>query len=137
MTATPDVLITRAPAGPRGDGSAASRWTGVCDYADLVPGRGGRAVVGGTQIAIFRTLEGGLYALSDLDPFSGAYVLSQGTLGIRGGAPTVASPRYGQVFDLRDGACLDDPRVVLPVFPIRLAAAGDRVEVAVPDGHRQ
>ncbi len=42
---------------------------------------------------------------------------------------------YKQVFDLATGACLDDPRVAVPVFPVR--RAGDRVEVAVTDEHGQ
>ena len=42
---------------------------------------------------------------------------------------------YKQVFDLRTGACLDDPRVALPTFPVR--RSGDRVEVALTDEHRQ
>ena len=57
--------------------------------------------------------------------------------GVTGGAPTVASPMYKQVFDLRTGACLDDPGVVLPTFPVRRSAAGDRVEVGLAHEHRQ
>lgn len=137
MTTTYDALIARDPAGPLGAVPAGSRWYEVCDYADLTPERGACAMIEGTQVAIFRAFDGALYALSNLDPFSGAYVLSRGILGTCDGTPTVASPMYKQVFDLGTGACLDDPRVAVPTFPIRRAAAGDRVEVALSHEHRR
>ncbi|GGQ31678.1 nitrite reductase (NADH) small subunit [Actinomadura coerulea] len=130
MTTTPEATIVRERAG-----RPAARWFDICSYAGLTPERGACAMVEGTQVAIFRTFDGRLYALSNLDPFSGAYVLSRGILGTRDEAPTVASPMYKQVFDLRTGACLDDPRVALPTFPVR--RSGDRVEVALTDEHRQ
>lgn len=106
---------------------AVATWVDVCSYTDLLPERGACALVGGRQVAVFRTYEGELYALSNLDPFSNAYVLSRGILGTRNGTPTVASPMYKQVFDLATGVCLDDPATSVPTFPIRLN--GDRVEV--------
>jgi nitrite reductase (NADH) small subunit len=108
-----------------------SAWIDVCGYADLIPERGAAALVGGHQVAVFRTYEGELYALSNRDPFSGAYVLARGILGTRGHVPTVASPMYKQVFDLRTGRCLDDPGHCVPAFQIRRTRA-DRVEVALP-----
>ncbi|MES9543503.1 MULTISPECIES: nitrite reductase small subunit NirD [unclassified Actinomadura] len=130
MTTTPEATITRERAG-----RPAARWFDICSYAGLTPERGACAMVDGTQVAIFRAFDGALYALSNLDPFSGAHVLSRGILGTRDGTPTVASPMYKQVFDLRTGVCLDDPRVALPTFPVR--RSGDRVEVALTDEHRQ
>ncbi|HZB32137.1 MAG TPA: nitrite reductase small subunit NirD [Streptosporangiaceae bacterium] len=115
--------VSRAPV-------AAPVWVDVCAYDDLIPERGAAALVHGRQVAVFRTHEGDLYALSHRDPFSGAYVLARGILGTRGGVPTVASPMYKQVFDLRTGRCLDDPTRVVPAFRIRRTPAG-RVEVAV------
>lgn len=105
-------------------------WLDVCGYDDLTPERGACALVEGAQVAIFRGFGGELFALSNYDPFSGAYVLARGILGTRGGIPTVASPMYKQVFDLSTGRCLDDPEVVVPTFPIR--RAGERIEVALP-----
>ncbi|MGV9264752.1 nitrite reductase small subunit NirD [Kitasatospora sp. NPDC003701] len=101
-------------------------WTGVCAYRDLCPGRG-VAVLSerGEQVAVFRDRAGELYAVDNRDPFSGAQVLSRGILGSRGGAPTLASPMYKQVFDLRDGRCLDEETApdgtpaVLRVWPVR------------------
>ncbi|MFF7245740.1 nitrite reductase small subunit NirD [Embleya sp. NPDC008237] len=83
-------------------------WMPVCSYADLVPGRGVAALIEGHQVAVFRDRAGRLYALANRDPFSGAYVMSRGIVGQRGEVPTVASPMYKQVFDLRTGACLDE-----------------------------
>jgi nitrite reductase (NADH) small subunit len=111
-----------------------TRWVDICAYDELPPERGASALVGGRQVAIFRTHEGRLFALSNRDPFSGAHVLARGILGTRGDVPTVASPMYKQVFDLRTGRCLDDPGRSVPTFPIRRRPAtgpGARVEVAL------
>ncbi len=81
---------------------------------DLLVERGAAALIGSRQIALFRTYDGRLYATDQIDPFSGAAIMSRGIVGDRAGAPTVASPMYKQVFDLRTGVCLDaqgkDPR---------------------------
>ncbi len=110
--------------------TAESTWIDVCGYEDLIPERGVAALVGGHQVAVFRTFDGELYALSNRDPFSGAYVLARGILGTRGHVPTVASPMYKQVFDLQTGRCLDDPQRAVRAFRVRRTRAG-RVEVAV------
>ncbi|MBB6349024.1 nitrite reductase small subunit NirD [Nonomuraea muscovyensis] len=103
-------------------------WMTVCDYHVLLPERGACALVDGEQVAVFRTFEGQVYAIGNLDPFSGAYVLSRGIVGTRGGEPTVASPLHKQVFSLVTGACLDDPGVRVPTYPARVVDG--RVEVA-------
>jgi nitrite reductase (NADH) small subunit len=91
----------------------------VCRYDDLLPERGAAALLGSLQVALFRTFDGMLYAIANQDPFTGAFVMSRGIVGTRGGAPSVASPLHKQVFDLRTGACLDDPAVSVPVYPVR------------------
>ncbi|MEW1654228.1 MULTISPECIES: nitrite reductase small subunit NirD [unclassified Streptomyces] len=103
-------------------------WTRVCAYDELTPGRGVAALsAGGRQVAVFRDRAGGLYAVDNRDPFSGAHVLSRGILGSRAGAPTLASPMYKQTFDLRDGRCLDEETApdgrpaILRTFPVRVA----------------
>lgn len=95
-------------------------WTPVCRYADLLPDRGAAALVGHHQVAVFRTFEGGLYAIGNRDPYSGAYVLSRGIVGSRGAEPTVASPMHKQVFSLLTGVSLDDPAAAVPTYPIRV-----------------
>jgi nitrite reductase (NADH) small subunit len=95
-------------------------WTTVCAVHDMLVERGVTALVGGQPIAVFCTFDGGLYALHNVDPFSGASVLSRGIVGDRDGRPTVASPVYKQAFDLTTGSCLDDPAVRVPTYPVRL-----------------
>ncbi|MCM3883235.1 nitrite reductase small subunit NirD [Frankia sp. R82] len=97
-----------------------SMWTTVCRLADLTPERGVAALVGQTQVALFRTHDDALFALGNQDPFSGAWVLSRGIVGTRGSRPTVASPMHKQVFDLRTGECLDDHGVCVPVYGVRI-----------------
>lgn len=88
-------------------GAGRSAWTRICRVDDLLVERGAAALVGDRQIALFRTFDGRLFATDQVDPFSGAAILSRGIVGDRSGIPTVASPMYKQVFDLRTGACLD------------------------------
>jgi nitrite reductase (NADH) small subunit len=97
-----------------------AHWTAVCRYDDMIPERGVAALVDGVAVAVFRTHDGALFALSNMDPFSGASVLSRGIVGDRGGSATVASPIYKQVFELVTGLCLDDPNVSVPTYPVRV-----------------
>ncbi|MET8321647.1 nitrite reductase small subunit NirD [Micromonospora sp. NPDC005189] len=87
-------------------------WIAVCPLDRLEPDRGVAALVDGAQVALFRTADG-LFAIDNRDPVSGAYVLSRGIVGSRGGVPTVASPLHKQVYDLRSGDCLDLPGVTV------------------------
>jgi nitrite reductase (NADH) small subunit len=95
-------------------------FTVVCRYDDLLPERGTAALLGTSQVALFRTFDGAVYAIGNRDPFTGAYVLSRGIVGNRGDRATLASPLHKQVFDLSTGACLDDPEVAVPVYPARV-----------------
>lgn len=92
----------------------------VCAYDALLPERGVAALVDGRQVALFRTYDGTVYALGNHDPFSGANVLSRGIVGSRGDVPTVASPMFKQVFDLRTGTCLDDPATAVPSYRVQV-----------------
>lgn len=89
--------------------TAPTRTTGirVCALDDLVPERGSVALVEGTQVALVRTHVDTVHAIANLDPYSGAQVIARGLVGTRGGAPTITSPMFKQVFDLRTGECLD------------------------------
>ncbi|MGH3909542.1 MAG: nitrite reductase small subunit NirD [Pseudonocardiaceae bacterium] len=116
-----------------------TQWTTVCRYDDLIPERGVAALLDGHPVALFRLHDGALYALSNLDPFSGASVLSRGIVGDRGGRATVASPIYKQAFELATGACLDDPSVSVQTYKVRLVdglvelgPAGPRAVAGVP-----
>nr|WP_307332583.1 nitrite reductase small subunit NirD [Microbacterium sp. SORGH_AS_1204] len=109
------------PAPPAPVGASASGWVPVCRVDDLLVERGAAALIGDRQIALFRTYDGRLYATDQIDPFSGAAIMSRGIVGDRAGVPTVASPMYKQVFDLRTGTCLDtqgkDPQSI-GVYPV-------------------
>lgn len=108
-------------------------WITACRADRLQPERGAAVLLpGGGQAALFRTFDGRLYALDNLDPFSGAAVLSRGIVGDRAGEPTVASPVYKNVFSLATGVCLDDPAVRVATLEVR--ERGGAVEVAAPDG---
>lgn len=100
-------------------GAGDGRWTAVCRYADLLPGRGVAALLDAAQVALFRAVSGELFALGNYDPACGAYVLSRGITGRRGEVPTVASPMYKHVYDLRTGVCLDDPALTVPTYRVR------------------
>lgn len=103
-------------------------WTDVCAIDDILPGTGAAALIDGQQIAVIRTRDGRLAALSNFDPFSNAFVIARGIVGDRAGVPKIASPIFKQSFSLLTGECLDDPSVRLAVFPIRVVQG--RVQVA-------
>ncbi|MGY6655945.1 nitrite reductase small subunit NirD [Amycolatopsis sp. TRM77291] len=104
-------------------------WTAVC-AAGAVPEWSGVAALleGGTQVAIFRLPGDRWYALSNMDPISGAAVLSRGIVGDAGGVPVVASPVYKERFDLRTGACLDAEGVSIAAYPVRVTEGVVEVE---------
>lgn len=87
--------------------SATSSRVRVCAVSDLEVERGRAALFGSVQIALFLLDDGTVHAVSNLDPYSGAHVMSRGIVGSRGDVPTLASPMHKQVFDLRTGACLE------------------------------
>ncbi|BDZ60622.1 hypothetical protein Lsed01_02310 [Demequina sediminis] len=119
MSAT--VTPASSVAGPSLAGPSTA--TVVCDYDRLTPELGVAALVGGEQVALFRLADGSVHAVQNLDPFSGAHVISRGITGDRAGVPTVASPLYKQVFSLIDGACL----VTMDKEPVEGHAAHLRV----------
>ena len=103
-------------------------WETVCRYDRLLPERGVAALLGAVQVAVFRTHDGTVYAIGNIDPFSGAAVLSRGIVGDRDGVPTVASPIYKQAFNLVTGGCLDDDSVTVAVYPVRVSGGWLQIE---------
>jgi nitrite reductase (NADH) small subunit len=96
-------------------------WTTACCYDYLTPNRGvGVLLPDGAQAALFRLDDGTLWAVGNIDPFSGAAVMSRGIVGDRAGRATVQTPIKKQAFALDDGICLDDPNVALPVYATRV-----------------
>jgi nitrite reductase (NADH) small subunit len=104
--------------------AAAGTWVRICRLDDIVPNTGVGALLGARQIAVVRVQgQGGgseIYAVSNFDPFSKAFVLARGIVGDKQGVPKIASPIYKQSFDLRTGVCLDDGAVKIPTFPVRV-----------------
>jgi nitrite reductase (NADH) small subunit len=101
---------------------ASTSWREVCALEDILPGTGAAALLDGEQVAIVRSRDGKhVYAVSNFDPFSKAFVIARGIVGDRGGIPKIASPIYKQCFDLRTGECLDDPSVSLDVYEVHVS----------------
>jgi nitrite reductase (NADH) small subunit len=96
-------------------------WHPVCRLDDLLTGRGVCALLGGHQVAVFLLWDGSVYAVGNYDPYGQAFVISRGIVGTRGNTPTIASPLYKHVFDLRTGRPLDDPDgPALPTYRVRV-----------------
>lgn len=99
-------------------------WVPVCtlDRLQLQHERGACALVGDRAVAVFRLGNGELCAIDDVDPCTGASVLSRGLVGstMLDGVPVVyvASPLKKQRFDLRTGRCLDHDDVSVDVHPV-------------------
>jgi nitrite reductase (NADH) small subunit len=119
MTATTDLAPVRTGTVEL---LTSSGWFAVCASADLEPGRGVAALLpDGTQAAVFKDSAGRLYAIGNVDPFTGAGVLCHGLLGSSGGLAYVASPLLKQRFALADGRCLDDDDTAVASYPLRIA----------------
>lgn len=94
--------------------------TPVCRLDQIEVEGGVAALVDGVAVAILRTHDGNVYAMSNHDPCSNASVLARGIVGDRGGTPFVASPMHKQAFDLRTGQCLDDAALRVPTYDVRV-----------------
>ena len=107
-------------------GTALRDWRPVCRLAELEVERGATALVHGQAVALFRTHDDEVFALSNYDPFARASVLARGLVGSRGDVPFVASPQHRHAFDLRTGVCLDDTGVSVASYPVRVVDGAAR-----------
>ena len=108
-----------------------TEWIDICDIDVIPPFSGVAALVCGEQVAIFRLgSDSEVYAVSNYDPFSQAYVMSRGIVGDRNGVLKVASPIYKQSFSLVTGDCLDDSSMRLFTLPARVV--NNVVQVGLP-----
>ena len=108
-----------------------TEWIDICDIDVIPPFSGVAALVCGEQVAIFRLgSDSEVYAVSNYDPFSQAYVMSRGIVGDRNGVLKVASPIYKQSFSLLTGDCLDDSSMRLFTLPARVV--NNVVQVGLP-----
>ena len=107
------------------------RWSPVCSATELARGESLALHVSGHAVALFRTCDGELFALADLDPHAssdGPAALSAGRMASRRDVPVVVAPS-GRRFELARGLCVDGGASVTP-FPVRITDGA--VEVAVP-----
>jgi len=102
-------------------------WVDVIALDELEPELGVPALVEGRSVALFRTHDGEVYALSNYDPVTKAPVIARGIVGTVGDVPVVASPMYKQHFDLRTGRCLDDQTLSLERFEVRVVQGSVQV----------
>ncbi|HEV7813657.1 MAG TPA: nitrite reductase small subunit NirD [Janthinobacterium sp.] len=100
------------------------RWSAVCALDQILPDTGVCALVNDTQVAVFRVGAGAerVFAIANVDPKSGAAVLSRGLVGSLGERLVVASPIYKQHFDLRTGECIEIPEQPVASYPVRIDA---------------
>ena len=107
-------------------------WVDVIELDRLEPELGVPALVNGKSVALFRTHDGAVYALSNHDPVTRAPVMARGIVGTIGDVPVVASPMYKQHFDLKTGACLEDEALSLERYEVRVVDGIVQVAEAVP-----
>ena len=105
-------------------------WTDVCATEDILPNTGVCALVGSRHVAVFRTGTDCWFAIDNVDPKSGASVLSRGLVGNLGDRVVVASPLYKNHFDLQTGECLEQPEHSVRTHPVQAAQGRIRVAVA-------
>ncbi|WP_380183335.1 nitrite reductase small subunit NirD [Kalamiella sp. sgz302252] len=105
-------------------------WHRVCPLENIQPDTGVCALVAGMQVALFRPRVGEeVFALSNIDPFAQASVLSRGIIAEHQQALWVASPLKKQRFRLSDGLCMEDESYSIPAWPARVRDG--IVEVAI------
>ncbi|WAH99227.1 nitrite reductase small subunit NirD [Arthrobacter sp. MMS18-M83] len=107
----------------------ASGWHRVCAIDELEPAWGEAALVGGKQVALFRTTPNEVLAVSQQDPATLSNVMARGIVGSRGSRPTIASPLHKEVYDLETGECFTNPELRLASYATRLVDG--YIEVAV------
>lgn len=97
------------------------KWHPVCPLEKVQPDTGVCALVAGVQVALFRPrADETLFALSNIDPFAQASVLSRGLIAEHQQTLWVASPLKKQRFRLSDGFCLEDESRSIPAWPVRV-----------------
>lgn len=102
-----------------------NQWITICKLEDILPETGVCALVGDKHVAIFRpytTAE--LYAISNIDPFANASVLSRGIIAEHQNQLWVASPLKKQHFRLQDGYCLEDEHYSVAHYEVKVNDAG-------------
>ena len=90
-------------------------WTTACPYDRLLPNRGvGVLLPDGVQAALFRLDDGSLRAVGNIDPFSGAAVMSRGIVG-----EACFGDRYETDEDMNDGNRITEEEILRLINPPR------------------
>lgn len=110
--------------------ATATAWERACPVDELEPSWGEAILIRTRQIALFLIAPEEIYAVSHIDPETGAAVMARGIVGSRGDRATVASPLHKQVYDLGTGECFGHPEFVLETYRTRVV--GGFIEVEVP-----
>lgn len=105
-------------------------WTDVCAVDDIIPNTGVCALVADRHVAVFRLGADQFFAIDNVDPKSGASVLSRGLLGSLGERIVVASPLYKNHFDLRTGECLEMPEHSVRAHAVKVQSGSVQVALA-------
>jgi nitrite reductase (NADH) small subunit len=100
--------------------TSANAWTAVCPADDILPNTGVCALIEGRHVAVFKVGATDHYAIDNVDPKSGASVLSRGLVGNLGDRIVVASPLYKNHFDLKTGECLEQPEMSVQAHGVEL-----------------
>jgi nitrite reductase (NADH) small subunit len=100
--------------------ATASSWTPVCPADAILTNTGVCARVGSHHVAIFRLAGDRFFAIDNVDPKSGASVMSRGLVGNLGERLVVAAPLYKQHYDLSTGECLEDASLSVRAFPVQV-----------------
>ncbi|WP_338564661.1 nitrite reductase small subunit NirD [Erwinia sp. E_sp_W01_6] len=107
-----------------------SHWYPVCSLESIILATGVCALVNNQQVAVFRPYaDDTVFALSNIDPFAQASVLSRGLIAEHQQALWVASPLKKQRFRLQDGLCMEDESRSVTSYPIRVCDG--MIEIAV------
>lgn len=113
--------------------ASTSTWTDVCPTDDILPDTGVCALVQGRHVAVFRVKSADqsdrFFAIDNVDPKSGASVLSRGLVGSLGERIVVASPLYKQHIDLQSGECIEQPELSVSAHAVRIE--GGLVQVSL------
>ncbi|QCR35068.1 nitrite reductase small subunit NirD [Nissabacter sp. SGAir0207] len=105
-----------------------SQWIDLCPLEAILPGCGVCALAGSEQVALFRPWrDERVFAISNIDPFAQASVLSRGIIAEHQGELWVASPLKKQRFRLRDGQCMEEESRSIASYPVRVRAG--RIEI--------
>ncbi|MGL4726329.1 MAG: nitrite reductase small subunit NirD [Scandinavium sp.] len=98
-----------------------SQWVTICNIDEILPQTGVCALLGHEQVAIFRPYhDEQVFAISNIDPFFRASVLSRGLIAEHNGELWVASPLKKQRFRLSDGLCMEDESHSIAHFDVRV-----------------